>query len=136
MFLYAKDNFVCITQNILYIVPKNNLSKTKVENKKDVETQKPFFFHGTTFNSNKELMYAYNVSEHTFSNRKEKGYSLDECIFGKLDPSKKRTSCLYDGLWYPSLTSLCIHRELDYDTLVHDLRKGKTLCQSVQKQLA
>lgn len=78
------------------------------------------FFEGKEYPSYAELCRVKNLSYKTFSTRREKGYTLKECIYGR-KPIK------YKGKSYRNERELCKKQGVNYSTFAKRKQNGYTL---------
>lgn len=90
-------------------------------------------FEDKQFDSIKSLCHAYNVKLNTFYRRKERGFTLEECIYGRHkksnDDQHKSKHIVYDHLGneFKNTYDMCEHYGVNFSTFRARKRKGLPL---------
>ena len=91
-----------------------------------------FYDHkGNKFKNAKEACKFYQVNETTFGYRKQKGFSLEECLTG-IKPENKYINEKYqvedhEGNKFKSVEEMCLHHGTTYDKYLRKKKKGLPL---------
>ena len=81
---------------------------------------KPIYDHlGNKFDSEKEMCKCWNINYNTYANRKSRGYTIEECLFGKIDK-------VYDheGNKFKTEKEMYEHRNVNDNTYKNRKSKG------------
>jgi len=97
--------------------PKNTSTKSTTENH--------IVFEGNSYSSISALCRAKKVSHGTFRKRKNKGWSIEECVYGRKKDRKNTKPIEFRGIIYPSYRDLCKKYNVEYAKFVSRKNVGK-----------
>lgn len=106
------------TEEALNLVKRGRVSK----NSRPCEVT----FEGKTYSSYAELCRDKKVCGVTFNRRRRKGFSIEECLYGKDAPFT------YKGVKYKNLNALCNATNMGWETVNHRLKLGYTVEQAIE----
>lgn len=89
-----------------------------------VKKQEEIVFGRKRYSSIKELCDEHGVNYCTFYYRKNKGWTMKECLFGKKSLSIKSFGIKFEGIRYSSYSELCKKYNVNYTTFMARRKKG------------
>lgn len=88
-----------------------------------------YIIDGNKFESVKEICKFYDIKENTFYQRRRRGFTIEECIFGR-KPKVKSRSCKctdYNGMQFNSIREMCEYHNVPYGIYMNRKHRGHTL---------
>ncbi len=76
--------------------------------------------NGKQYDSIKDMCEAYGISQSLFSHRRERGFSLKECLMGRIKAQD------YKGTEFPSIKEMCQHYGISVSLYKTRIQKGIT----------
>lgn len=106
--------------------------KLMEEKKNKRRCYKEFDFEGKHFNSMSDLCAEYHIKYNTFMKRQRKGWSLNDCVYGK--PKKVKESKPskvkgfdYNGKHFKNNVELCEYYKIDYFAFTRRRKRGLSI---------
>lgn len=103
--------------------------KASLKEKESKHKCNTIYFEGNQYSSKQALCKKYNVKYCTFMNRQRRGWTIEECIYGRFTKIIDNKICYdnsfdYDGKHFKDNAEFCRYYKINYSMFIRHKNKG------------